>query len=140
MQSLEYQLEKLGDQLTKLEQAPMPIFSEHKDFSEKDFSENLTHGFKDLGIMAVGGAIAPIAGTLINKFIPIGNLAPVLGGLAIKFIVKNPMASKVADGMIIASLSMFVSGLLAGRIGFSEGNEDDREAFSENRIGAVNFG
>ena len=140
MQSLEYQLEKLGDQLNKLENLPIPTFSETKDFSEAKNQTSGIGGFKNLGIMAIGGAVSPIVSNMINKFIPIGNLAPVMAGLFLKVAVKNDTASKIADGLIIASLSTFIGGLFAGKIGFSEGNEDEREAFSENRIGAVNFG
>ena len=141
MQTIEYQLEKLNDQLTKLETMSVPSFSETRDFSEhKEFSEGNMSGFKDLAIMAGGGAIAPIASSLINRFVPIGTLGAVLVGFGLKVIVKNPTVSKLADGMIIASLSQFISNLMAGKIGFSEGNDDERESFSENRIGAVNFG
>jgi hypothetical protein len=54
--------------------------------------------------------------------------------------VKNPTAGKLADGMIIASLSMFVGNLLSGKVGFSETISDERESFSEQRVGGINFG
>lgn len=132
--NLVYQLEKLNDKIDSIESNPVK-FSEGIS-SAPVYSE----GFKDLAIMAVGGAVSPIASSLINRFIPIGALGGLLGGFAIKTIVKNPMAGKLADGMIIASLSMFVGNLLGGKIGFSETISDERDSFSEQRVGGINFG
>lgn len=132
--SLAYQLEKLNDKIDSIETAPVK-FSESLSTAPQ-FGE----GFKELGLMAVGGAIAPVASNLINRFIPIGALGGLLGGFAIKTLVKNPTAGKLADGMIIASLSQFVGNLLGGKIGFSETAEDDPASFSEQRVGGINFG
>lgn len=137
MQTLEYQLEKINDKLVELEK-PAASFSEAFD-NVPQFNE----GFKDLGLMAAGGAIAPLASQIINKYIPVGNLGSALVGMGLKFIVKNNTVQRVADGMIVASLSMFISNLLAGKLGFGEGistNRDDNVAFSEQRVGGVNFG
>lgn len=90
--------------------------------------------------MAVGGAVSPIASSLINKWIPVGNLGSALVGLGLKFIVKsNPTVQNIANGMIVSSLSSFVGNLMQGKLGFSEGDED-MPAFSEARVGGVNFG
>jgi hypothetical protein len=132
--SLAYQLEKLNDKIDSIETAPVK-FSETFQTAPQ-FGE----GFKELGIMAVGGAISPIVGNIINKFIPIGALGGLLGGFAIKTLVKNPTAGKLADGMIIASMSQFVGNLLGGKMGFSETAEDDPASFSEQRVGGINFG
>lgn len=134
-QQLVYQLEKINDSLNKLDVAPnVPQFSETKDFSEG-------RNFKELGMMAVGGAISPIAGGIINKWIPVGNLAPLIAGFGIKVIVKNQTAQKIADGMIIASLAKFMEGLLQGKLGFGEGEREEAStSFSEMRVGGVNFG
>lgn len=142
MNDLEYKLEKISDKLTLLE-TPQST----KQFSEQfhdvpEFAEG-DKGFKNLGIMALGGAIAPIASNVLNKFIPVGSLGSVLVGAALKFMVKNNTVQRVGDGMIISGLSVFISNLLAGKVGFGEGgfsNNDDDVAFSEQRIGSVNFG
>lgn len=134
MQGLEYQLEKLNDKIATLEKTePIPQFAE---FEGAEFSES----FKELGLMAVGGAVSPIASSLINKWIPVGNLGSALVGLGLKFIVKsNPTVQNIANGMIVSSLSSFVGNLMQGKLGFSEGDED-MPAFSEARVGGVNFG
>jgi hypothetical protein len=78
--TLVYQLEKLNDKIDSIESTPIK-FSESLS-SSPVYSE----GFKELGIMAVGGAISPIASNLINKFIPIGALGGLLGGFAIRLL------------------------------------------------------
>lgn len=138
MNDLEYKLEKISDKLTLLESPPAS-----KQFSEVDVPEfaESDKGFKNLGIMALGGAIAPIASNVLNKFIPVGSLGSVLVGAGLKFIVRNNTVQRVGDGMIISGLSVFISNLLAGKVGFGEGMRDNEDvAFSEQRIGAVNFG
>lgn len=75
---------------------------------------------------------------MINRFVPLGSLAPIAVGGIMRFAIKNPMVQTVADGMIVAGISAFIAQALAGRLGFSEGRDNDE--FSENRIGGVNFG
>lgn len=136
MNELDYRLEKITDKLGEIsKQDNTPQFSEVLN-PDTEFSES----FKELGLMAVGGAIAPIANNAINKFVPIGNLGAALAGLGLKFMVKNNTVQNIANGLIIASLSGFVSNLLAGKLGFGEGMNDENESFSEQRVGAVNFG
>lgn len=122
---------KLDNMISRLDTTPQ--FSELKS---AEFSE----GFKDLAIMGAGGAISPIISNVINRFVGLGDLAPLVAGFALRTIVKNHTVQLVANGIIISSISKLVSNILQGRIGFSETREDDSISFSETRVGGVNFG
>lgn len=145
MQELDYQLQKITDELSKLNSASPENsldskFSELKEVVMEESRFGSKESFKTLGIMAIGGAVSPVVSNIVNKFIPVGSLGAAVGALGLRFIIKNRTVQNFADGMIIASLSQFVANLLQGKIGFSEGGNDDEFAFSEQRVGAVNFG
>ena len=136
---------ELSTELGALQAKVDGLQTQTKQFSEadlSDFAETKIAGFdlKRLAVMAAGGAVAPVAANIINKFVPIGNLAPALAGIILRFVVKNQTVRSFSDGMVIASLSTFIGNLLQGKIGFSEGNRDDDFDFAETRMGGVNFG
>lgn len=123
----------------KLDKMTVPTFSENKEYSEFGGGKS---GFKSLGLMAVGGAVSPLLEQYIGKYLPFGSLTPLVVGFGLKLGVKNAMAQDVANGMIIASLSKIISNVISGKgFSFAEGVvQDDSPAFSEMRIGGVNFG
>ncbi len=150
MQSLELVLEKLNDKVDGLRD--LPKFSEGSDISNvPQFEEG--RPIKQLGLLALGGALAPMAGSYISKYVPqVGSFAPIAAGFAVRMLLgkKYKIAEDIGDGMIIAGFSKLVSDLLGGKLPFSEAygfntqsaqvGQPQPTVFSETRVGGVNFG
>lgn len=136
---------ELSTELGTLQAKVDGLQTQTKQFDEKDVEEMFSEGrlagldLKRLALMAAGGAAAPVASNIINKFVPVGNIAPAIAGIGLRLIIKNATVRAFSDGMIIAGLSTFIGNLLQGQIGFGEDTNDDFD-FAETRMGGVNFG
>lgn len=144
-QELVYQLEKLNDNISKLEQTNQ---TQMVKFSEEEFSEFRLGGMKDLIPLTVGAVGAPVIQAALGRIVPFGRLIPVVAGFLIRAMSKNSTIQNIGTGMIVTAVATIVANLIAGR-GFSEYdegmfNEDEiafsEDGFSEDRIGDVTYG